>query len=292
MNETIRELFDISHQINYEYANLKYYSSMDMDESNFFQQSIANIRHLILLEDEIVSKLETEELRELLDNLPEIDSEDFDRTYNILLDKYRDKLCDDGDLDLVSGEISFYYELESLPIDCELEELVMDDYRYHDLALAYVYILAIKKEIQLLKEIIPHNEMEKTLKNIYYKNFKSVKYDIFQDFSPYFEKIAATVSFNPLEIPDMKMLDIDVSNMYYNECYVIIKRILELVMMNDIDEFAIMLLFYVLCFEELINYLNKEQLMKINKFMNGIKQSFGESLPINACLNRIRKKTN
>lgn len=291
MNDKNKLLLDIAHQINYEYYNLQYYSSEEMENTKFFDDAINNVRRLIILEDKIVSKLEIDELKEMMDNLPEIDGDDYARTYDILVDKYYDKIYESNDMELICEEIDFYGELTFLPDSLELEMLDIDGYRYHDIVLAYIYILAMKREEQLLKEITSYNQVEDSLKNIYYKDFKYHKYNIFQELSPYFEKMAVAVSFDPLKFPDMKNLDIDLSSIYYNECFVIINKICQLIAVNDIEDSIPVLLFYVLCFEELINYLNMDQLVYINNFINEMDEIFKDSLPINACLKRIRKKT-
>lgn len=303
MEKTFRKLLRIAHSIINEYGNLEYYSSKGMENTRNFEEAIDSIEKYVLMEEDICSKLDIDVVEALLDKFPEdlaVD-DDLKRCYYKLFSRYTDliyQMADsdpeftvDDKLDLKGGLSEIEDEFK---IDEYLEDYDISAYKYFDLAMCYIYINALKKLAILLETTVAFNRDEDKLKKKIQKDFAVDKYELFL-LNDMLEKIAILFRYNIDKIPffsnpQLELSDINLNNVYYNETFNIIMQLYDLYMTYGLNDEVVRLLFLTLCFEELINNLTREQLNRVNEFLNSLDNNFKNSLPGTTCYGKIRKK--
>ena len=303
MEKTFRKLLRVAHNINNEYGNLEYYSSMGMENTRYFEEAVDSIEKYILMEEDICSKLDIEIVEALLNKIPDdlYGDDDLKRCYCKLLSRYTDLLYEVADRDpefTVDDKLDLKGSLNDFNDEFQIDEYLEDYdtfvYRYFDSAMCCVYVNALKKMASLLKNTIAFNKDENKLKKKLQKDFSIDKYELFS-LNDMLEKIAILFRYNIDNIPyfsnpQSELSNVNLNNIYYNETFNIIMQLYDLYTTYGLNDEIVRLLFLTLCFAELIDYLTKEQLEKVSEFLNSLDNNFRKSLLGNTCYDKIRRK--
>lgn len=304
----INSLLIIANKINFLYEVLIDLSKKDLEDTKLYRDNIKELRKYYLLEDKIVSKLDTQEINDILSridkNLMDEDTsyerlfitlcsrldylEDIKQESSEILNECFSNLDDDEFIDEEiideDGEI-IDYDIDENNNDCfhhEVYDHELDKFR--DYELSRIYLLALKDMEKLL---IKNNDNESI--NLL-EDLKIFKYDIFR-MTKYLEEFAINYYFDINSIPNFNDVDgYDFSPIYYNRAFTIIYELNDYSVYDNNVGILSEVVFLLILFELLISKLDKDRLNKLKKLCFKISNDNVENTYLSECLKKIYTK--
>ena len=267
----INKLLDIARSINNGYNTLSYLSSMDLENSKEYNDTLKDMDRYFLLETVTCNKIDDDVIEDLLDYFEyEMDNDDdAKRCYHALIDRYIEiTLENDPDVS---------YMMINDTSDSEYQEY-LEDYdgemiAAYDLIMTNIYIKAIKKTNMKIKEMIPNNSQENNLIISLKKRFTISKYEFFS-INSFLERMGLMFEFDLDKIQEVDN-NLEFRPVYYNECFKILEAINN-IQEEELDEEKILeLLFLTSLFDELIDTLDIDRLNNIGYYIkNNVSRNF------------------
>lgn len=271
-NDILNKLIEVEHNISKEYYKL-IKNEMGVRDSNISSSCIYALREGMQNEDEILLDLDLDKIIQILEVFPmdKIQTDEYSRAYMAICDRnielfFQDNLGMDMNIaylylkNIISSDFGIKYKLN----DWFLRVFDQDFKKYNSL-MTSIYMNSIKKMDYLLKNTKTYNVEDMVLAINLNEDFIKRKY-FFYFSNRFFERIALVWEYQPENFPEFQGIDGNYENIYFNECLIIIKKLCEL-SLNEMDEANINLgLFLVLCFEEMLKYLDKDSLMRLERF--------------------------
>lgn len=297
-NDILNKLIEVEHNISKEYYKL-IMNEMGVRDSNISSSCIYALREGMQNEDEILLDLDLDKIIQILEVFPmdKIQTDEYSRAYMAICDRnielfFQDNLGMDMNIaylylkNIISSDFGIKYKLN----DWFLRVFDQDFKKYNSL-MTSIYMNSIKKMDYLLKNTKTYNVEDMVLAINLNEDFIKRKY-FFYFSNRFFERIALVWEYQPENFPEFQGIDGNYENIYFNECLIIIKKLCEL-SLNEMDEANINLgLFLVLCFEEMLKYLDKDSLMRLERFSLTLDEKYTNSFYGNEFREklRIRKK--
>lgn len=297
-NDILNKLIEVEHNISKEYYKL-IMNEMGVRDSNISSSCIYALREGMQNEDEILLNLDLDKIIQILEVFPmdKIQTDEYSRAYMAICDRnielfFQDNLGMDMNIaylylkNIISSDFGIKYKLN----DWFLRVFDQDFKKYNSL-MTNIYMNSIKKMDYLLKNTKTYNVEDMVLAINLNEDFIKRKY-FFYFSNRFFERIALVWEYQPENFPEFQGIDGNYENIYFNECLIIIKKLCEL-SLNEMDEANINLgLFLVLCFEEMLKYLDKDSLMRLERFSLTLDEKYTNSFYGNEFREklRIRKK--
>ena len=297
-NDMLNKLIWVEHNIIQEYYKL-IMNEMDNRDYNISFTCICALRQGIQNEDEILKDLDLDKIIQILEVFPmdKIQIDEYSRAYMAICDRnielfFLDDLGTDMNIaylylkNIISSDFGIKYKLDDWFL-----RVFDQDFKKYNSVMTKIYMNAIKRMDYLLKNTKAYNVEDMFLAINLNEDFIKRKY-FFYFSNRFFERIALVWKYQPENFPEFQLIDCNYENIYFNECLIIIKKLCEL-SDNEMDEANINLgLFLVLCFEEMLKYLEKDKLMRLEKFTMTLDEKYTRSFYGNEFRKklRIRKK--
>lgn len=297
--DILSELLEISKDISNKYKKLGNLSIKNMENTSEYRSTVSELDECFLATSSICDELDFDTVDSLLSKLSNksLNGSEYDIANDLLYTRYKEILYemrnDDKDIDptefidfiVYNSDFAKKYNIESF-----LEEMNPDTYEYFDLAITCIYIRAIQRMKHLIYNTPTYNESEKEISRRLIEDFKVAKYDFFT-VNHFFEITALESAFDIDKLEDEDMPKIDFSSIFSNYAIYLLGEIYCLGIASD-PSTTNDALFLNLCFEEIINYLDKERLIRLQNFMNGFEQSILSSFYISNCYRKIKCRIN
>lgn len=297
-NDMLNKLIWVEHNIIQEYYKL-IMNEMDNRDYNISFTCICALRQGIQNEDEILKDLDLDKIIQILEVFPmdKIQIDEYSRAYMAICDRnielfFLDDLGTDMNIaylylkNIISSDFGIKYKLDDWFL-----RVFDQDFKKYNSVMTKIYMNAIKRMDYLLKNTKAYNVEDMFLAINLNEDFIKRKY-FFYFSNRFFERIALVWKYQPENFPEFQLIDCNYENIYFNECLIIIKKLCEL-SDNEMDAPNINLgLFLVLCFEEMLKYLEKDKLMRLEKFTMTLDEKYTRSFYGNEFRKklRIRKK--
>ena len=297
-NDMLNKLIWVEHNIIQEYYKL-IMNEMDNRDYNISFTCICALRQGIQNEDEILKDLDLDKIIQILEVFPmdKIQIDEYSRAYMAICARnielfFLDDLGTDMNIaylylkNIISSDFGIKYKLDDWFL-----RVFDQDFKKYNSVMTKIYMNAIKRMDYLLKNTKAYNVEDMFLAINLNEDFIKRKY-FFYFSNRFFERIALVWKYQPENFPEFQLIDCNYENIYFNECLIIIKKLCEL-SDNEMDEANINLgLFLVLCFEEMLKYLEKDKLMRLEKFTMTLDEKYTRSFYGNEFRKklRIRKK--
>lgn len=285
----IREILSISRNINNTYNTLMDLSSMNLENSKQFSETLEDLDYYFTEEDNLYNNLDINTLKKLLIFFDEESkySDDASRGYDKLDERYYELLDEIEDMD------SYDEDYNEDILDNYYEEVSSYIYKYRYFILNNVYIMAIKNMIDTLHNIKPNNIEEKDFIRILKNSFKVYKYEYLTT-NTLFEKFSLRNKFNPLnmnkqEIP-IEYDYLDSIPIYYNETLRIIDLIYDDRHEKMDDELTLRLLFLNNVLDILLTCLDYDRLNIVENYIFELDDNFKNNFYGKICLDKIKTK--
>lgn len=297
-NDMLNKLIWVEHNIIQEYYKL-IMNEMDNRDYNISFTCICALRQGIQNEDEILKDLDLDKIIQILEVFPmdKIQIDEYSRAYMAICDRnielfFLDDLGTDMNIaylylkNIISSDFGIKYKLDDWFL-----RVFDQDFKKYNSVMTKIYMNAIKRMDYLLKNTKAYNVEDMFLAINLNEDFIKRKY-FFYFSNRFFERIALVWKYQPENFPEFHLIEGNYENIYFNECLIIIKKLCEL-SLNEMDAPNINLgLFLVLCFEEMLKYLEKDKLMRLEKFTMTLDKKYTRSFYGNEFRKklRIRKK--
>lgn len=176
--------------------------------------------------------------------------------------------------------------------DYPLEEKYLTDYPdelddYYDEALSIIFLNATRKILQIIKATKATTTYEKKYKKRLLKEYKNYfRYD-FLTSNVTLELLAVQAKFNPFLI-DITTTE-DYSPIYYNKAIEIIRQLFDKEKGNNSPEVICETLFDLTCFEEIMTYLDTDQISRLKEFTQELNDTYDTDNYGEYCISKIRK---
>ena len=295
----LSNLLEISKDISNKYKKLVNLSIKNMENTSEYRNTVSELDECFLLADGICEQIDFDTVDSLIAKLSNttLEGPEYNIASDLLYTRYKEILYemrnDDKDIDPTEYVDFIIYNSDFAKrynIGMYLEGMDPDTYEYFDLAITYIYIRAIKRMKHLIYNTPAYNESEKELSKQLIEDFKLAKYDFFT-VNHFFEVTALESGFDIDKLEDEDMPKIDFSSIYFNYAIYLLGEMYDLGIASDASTINDAL-FLNLCFEEIINYLGKERLIRLQNFMNGFEQSILSSFYISNCYRKIKCRIN
>ena len=295
----LSNLLEISKDISNKYKKLVNLSIKNMENTSEYRNTVSELDECFLASNCICDELDFDTVDSLLSKLSNksLNGSEYDIANDLLYTRYKEILYemrnDDKDIDPTEYVDFIVYNssfVKKYNIESFLEGMDPDTYEYFDLAITYIYIRAIKRMKHLIYNTPAYNKSEKEISRQLIEDFKVAKYDFFT-VNHFFEITALESAFDIDKLEDEDMPKIDFSSIFFNYAIYLLGEMYDLGIASDASTINDAL-FLNLCFEEIINYLGKERLIRLQNFMNGFEQSILSSFYISNCYRKIKCRIN
>lgn len=297
-NDMLDKLIRVEHNISQAYYKL-IMNEMDIKDDNISSNCICALREGIQNEDMILQDLDLDKIIQILEVFPmdKIQEDEYSRAYMAICDKnielfFQDELGIDMNIahlylkNYISSDFGMKYRLNDWFL-----RVFDHDFKKYNSVMTSIYINAIRRMDYLLKNTKTYNVEDMVLAINLNEDFIKRKY-FFYFSNRFFERIALVWKYQPENFPEFHLIEDNYENIYFNECLIIIKKLCEL-SLNEMDEVNINRgLFLMLCFEEMLKYLKKDNLTRLEKFTKELDEKYIRSFYGKEFIEklRIRKK--
>lgn len=297
-NDMLNKLIRVEHNINEAYYKL-IMNEMDIKDDNISSNCICALREGIQNEDMILQDLDLDKIIQILEVFPmdKIQEDEYSRAYMAICDKnielfFQDELGIDMNIahlylkNYISSDFGMKYRLNDWFL-----RVFDHDFKKYNSVMTSIYMNAIRRMDYLLKNTKTYNVEDMVLAINLNEDFIKRKY-FFYFSNRFFERIALVWKYQPENFPEFHLIEDNYENIYFNECLIIIKKLCEL-SLNEMDEANINRgLFLMLCFEEMLKYLKKDNLTRLEKFTKELDEKYIRSFYGKEFIEklRIRKK--
>lgn len=297
-NDMLNKLIRVEHNISQAYYKL-IMNEMDIKDDNISSNCICALREGIRNEDMILQDLDLDKIIQILEVFPmdKIQEDEYSRAYMAICDKnielfFQDELGIDMNIahlylkNYISSDFGMKYRLNDWFL-----RVFDHDFKKYNSVMTSIYMNAIRRMDYLLKNTKTYNVEDMVLAINLNEDFIERKY-FFYFSNRFFERIALVWKYQPENFPEFHLIEGNYENIYFNECLIIIKKLCEL-SLNEMDEANINQgLFLMLCFEEMLKYLKKDNLTRLEKFTKELDEKYIRSFYGKEFIEklRIRKK--
>jgi hypothetical protein len=297
-NDMLNKLIRVEHNISRAYYKL-IMNEMDIKDDNISSNCICALREGIQNEDMILQDLDLDKIIQILEVFPmdKIQEDEYSRAYMAICDKnielfFQDELGIDMNIahlylkNYISSDFGMKYRLNDWFL-----RVFDHDFKKYNSVMTSIYMNAIRRMDYLLKNTKTYNVEDMVLAINLNEDFIKRKY-FFYFSNRFFERIALVWKYQPENFPEFHLIEGNYENIYFNECLIIIKKLCEL-SLNEMDEVNINRgLFLMLCFEEMLKYLKKDNLTRLEKFTKELDEKYIRSFYGKEFIEklRIRKK--
>lgn len=297
-NDMLNKLIRVEHNISQAYYKL-IMNEMDIKDDNISSNCICALREGIQNEDMILQDLDLDKIIQILEVFPmdKIQEDEYSRAYMAICDKnielfFQDELGIDMNIahlylkNYISSDFGMKYRLNDWFL-----RVFDHDFKKYNSVMTSIYMNAIRRMDYLLKNTKTYNVEDMVLAINLNEDFIKRKY-FFYFSNRFFERIALVWKYQPENFPEFHLIEDNYENIYFNECLIIIKKLCEL-SLNEMDAANINRgLFLMLCFEEMLKYLKKDNLTRLEKFTKELDEKYIRSFYGKEFIEklRIRKK--
>ena len=297
-NDMLNKLIRVEHNISQAYYKL-IMNEMDIKDDNISSNCICALREGIRNEDMILQELDLDKIIQILEVFPmdRIQEDEYSRAYMAICDKnielfFQDELGIDMNIahlylnNYISSDFVMKYKLNDWFL-----RVFDHDFKKYNSVMTSIYMNAIRRMDYLLKNTKTYNVDDMVLAINLNEDFIKRKY-FFYFSNRFFERIALVWKYQPENFPEFHLIEGNYENICFNECLIIIKKLCEL-SLNEMDAANINLgLFLMLCFEEMLKYLKKDNLTRLEKFTKELDEKYIKSFYGKEFIEklRIRKK--
>ena len=293
-NDILNKLIRVEHNISQEYYKL-IMNEMETRDNDVSSSCICALRQGMQDEDEILQSLDLDKIIQILEVFPmdRIQEDEYSRAYMAISDRnielfFQDNLGMDMNIahlylkNVISSDFGVKYKLDDWFL-----RVFDQDFKKYNSVITNIYMNAIKRMDYLLKNTKTYNVEDMILAINLNEDFIKRKY-FFYFSNRFFERIALVWKYQPENFPEFQEIDGNFENIYFNECLIIIKKLCEL-SLNEMDEANINLgLFLMLCFEEMLKFLGKDNLVRLEKFTRTLDEGYTRSFYGNEFREKIR----
>ena len=298
IKKIVLRLIDISNKICYEIDDLAELSLQGLEETLEFNEHIEFLENYLEQESEIVDNTSYENLLKIFECLANvnINNEAYFRCYTVLDDKINELLNQDEE-EIEDDQDSLKFELgidmiSNNYVTKTLHEYYEDDqdnYKYYSYIVRRNAIIAIKNMFQVMKNTPVDNKVdEKYLKKLLWY-FNSFKYSFFS-IDRETEKLGIKYKFDIHKIPTIYDLDLDYSNVKYNECLDLLSRFYTT---SDKERDILNIsqaLYDMMCFDEYLSDLDINYIDRLIEFCYSLEERKDRNLYGNIGLKKLIKK--
>lgn len=306
------ELLEICIEIDYEYGALMELSSRNKESSQEYLNKLTQLYNNLQKTISFCGRISLEDLSLManyLNKLKEKYSDDYKYCVAInvvayihdkksifkrkLMQEEKEQANDEFPEENLEDEYYDGYseDLDTLE-DYPLEEKYLTDYPdelddYYDEALSIIFLSATRKILQIIKDTKATNTYEKKYKKRLLKEYKNYfRYD-FLTSNVILELLAVQAKFNPFLI-DITTTE-DYSPIYYNKAIEIIRQLFDKEKGNNSPEVICETLFDLTCFEEIMTYLDTDQISRLKEFTQELNDTYDTDNYGEYCISKIRK---